>query len=303
MRVGITTSSFGQADPVPLTRLREGGVEVTPNPYGRRLSAEEAFEFVRDLDGLIAGLEPLNRRVLGNARSLRAIARVGIGLDNVDLDAAAEFGISVSRTPEPPTIAVAEMTMAALLSVLRRFPEATSSMRRGEWQKEIQSSLHGSRALIVGFGRIGRRVASFLKAFGAICLATDPHLEEADVPDWVELVDLDAGLVTADIVTIHASGSEPIVKAPELANTKHGVVLLNASRGRLVDEAALLNGLETGQVGAAWFDAFWEEPYSGPLLSHPRFYATPHVATYTRQCRRDMELEAVANLLRDLGSR
>jgi D-3-phosphoglycerate dehydrogenase len=300
LRVGITTSSFAQADATPLTRLHSSGLEVISNPFGRRLSRDEAFEFVSDLDGLIAGLEPLDRGVLGNAPSLKALARVGIGMDNVDQEAAAEFGIALSNTPEPPSIAVAELTMTAMLCMLRDFRSATTSMQAGKWEKRIQSSLDGATVLIVGLGRIGRRVASLAEAFGAECIGIDPNLRPDQVPTCVQMVPLEVGLERADVITIHASGSEPIIGARELSRVREGVILLNASRGALVDESALAMGLESGRVGWAWFDAFWEEPYEGSLLGHPRFLATPHIATYTARCRSAMEMEAVDNLLRDL---
>lgn len=300
IRVGISTSSFGASDTTPLESLEAAGVDVVPNPYGRRLSREEAIAFVSDLDGLIAGLEPLDRGVLESTGRLKAIARVGIGMDNVDQDAARELGIAVSNTPEPPTIAVAELTLTAMLCLLRDFQGSSASLRAGEWRKEIQGSLDGANVHIVGFGRIGRRVAMLAQAFGAKVLATDPFLS-SDQTGGVPLVGLREGLEVADVVSVHAAGADTLIGAPELALMKPSAVLLNAARGSLVDEVALEDALSSGRLAAAWFDAFWEEPYAGNLLRQRRFFGTPHVATYTGRCRLTMESRAVGNLLRDLG--
>jgi D-3-phosphoglycerate dehydrogenase / 2-oxoglutarate reductase len=301
MKIGISTSSFGAADEAPIEFLRGRDVLVVPNPYGRRLTRDEAIEFIADLDGLIAGLEPLDRGVLESASRLRAIARVGIGMDNVDQEGAAELGIAVSNTPEPPTDAVAEMTVTAALALVRGFNRRTAEMREARWEKEVTGSLSGAVVQIIGFGRIGRRVAQLLTPFGVRLLATDPLLPQGEEVDGATAVGLEEGLASADIVSLHAAGDQVIIGASELAAMKEGAILLNSARGGLVDQEALGGALDRGAIQAAWFDAFWEEPYSGPLLERDGFYGTPHVGTYTIPCRRGMEMEAAKNIARDLG--
>lgn len=302
LTVAIGPSSFAEKDPAPRHLLEGAGITVKPNPYGRRLTEPEIIAHLEGVDGLIAGLEPLNRTVLASAAPrLKALARVGIGVANVDFDAAHEFGVKVSNTPGGPIDAVAEMTLAALLALARQLVPANAALHRGEWKKSIGTGLRGTRVLLVGCGRIGRRVAELLQAFGAEVLACDPALDAASAPPGVRRVDLESGLAQADVVSLHASGEACILDARAFDEMKPGTLLLNGARGGLVDEAALCAALDNGTVAGAWFDAFWEEPYTGPLTHYDQVLLTPHAGTYTTQCRRQMETEAVTNLLRDLG--
>jgi D-3-phosphoglycerate dehydrogenase len=300
-RIGISTSSFGNPDRSPIAFLEQHDVEVVNNPFGRRLTRPEALEFIHDLDGLIAGLEPLDREVLQSTRRLRAIARVGIGMDNVDEEYAAERGIAVSNTPEPPTFAVAEMTVTAMLSLVREVCTFNRAMHDGKWEKQVTSSLMGLTVHLIGLGRIGRKVARLLSPFEVDLLVTDPFLSETDLGDTGVLVPLDDGLQRADVISLHASGAETILGSRELSMVRQGVIILNSARGSLVDEKALLQALQSGVIGGVWFDTFQEEPYEGPLRDFPNVLLTPHISTYTVSCRRSMEMEAARNIIRDLG--
>jgi D-3-phosphoglycerate dehydrogenase len=280
--------------------LADAGVEVVPNSHGRRLTEDEIIAHLDGVDGLIAGLEPLTERVLRSAPRLRVIARVGIGVDNVDLDAAASLGIAVSNTPEGPTDAVAELTVAAALAVTRSLVQANNALHEGQWEKSITDGVRGATALVVGYGRIGKRVTELLSALGARVQAADPMLPPGEF-EGAERVVLEDGLANADIVTLHASGRECLLTGEQLATMKPGAVLLNGARAELVDEDALCTALDSGLLKAVWFDVYWEEPYRGRLTRYPQALLTPHVGTYTRTCRLNMEMTAVKNLLRDLG--
>ncbi|MBL9175249.1 MAG: hypothetical protein JNL10_17045 [Verrucomicrobiales bacterium] len=303
LRIGIGPSSFAQEDRAPLDILLRAGVTVVPNPTGKRLTEAEITDFLarERLDGLLAGLEPLNRRVLESARpTLKALARVGIGITNVDVAACQELGIRFSFTPDGPTQAVAEMTLAALLHLVRDLGPMDRALHAGKWPKMVGRSLKELTVLMVGFGRIGRAVAAQLHALGCKLIIHDPFLAQG-TPCPYRQVGLLEGLAEADVVSLHAAGDKPLLGSAELAAARRGLIILNSARGELVDEAALVQGLESGQVSKAWFDAFWQEPYSGPLLRFDQVLLTPHACTYTRHCRREMESEAARNLLRDLG--
>ena len=300
--IAIAPSSFAEDDKTPLHLLEAAGASIKPNPFGRRLNEAEIIEHLQGADGLLAGLEPLNRRVLESAAPrLKALARVGIGMTNVDQDAARDLGIKVSNTPDGPVRAVAEMTVAALLALGRNLVPMNTALHAGEWKKLIGFGLDGLTVLIVGYGRIGRRTAELLRPFGAQLLVCDPLLDTAPPSGGERCVPLEQGLAEADVVSLHASGTACLIGAAQFAQMKPGAILLNSARGELVDEAALAAALESGHVAGAWFDAFWQEPYQGPLTRFPQVLLTPHTGTYTRQCRRDMETQAVKNLLRDLG--
>lgn len=301
IRIGITTSSFASSNPAPKNLLESTGAMVIDNPYKRRLTEQEIYDFLPDKEGLIAGLEPLNRRVLTNAKNLKAIARVGIGMANVDLNAAAELGIKVSNTPDGPTQAVAEMTVTAALTLSRKLVETNKKMHQGQWPKNISRGLAGQNVLIIGYGRIGQKAAELLRPFKATIFVTDPFIDPKNLQQEEKYVAIDEGLPKADIISLHASGHDIILGPDEFQLMKHGVIILNSARGELVSEEALIAALDSRKVAGGWFDAFWEEPYKGRLLNYDNMLLTPHVCTYTEQCRLYMEMDAVNNLIRDLG--
>lgn len=301
LTIAIGPSSFAEENDAPLQILQAAGVTVKPNPFGRRLDEAEIIAHLRGVDGLIAGLEPLNRNVItASAPRLKAIARVGIGVANVDFDAARDFGVKVSNTPEGPVNAVAEMTLAALLALGRRLVPSNEALHAGQWKKLIGSGLMAAKVLLIGYGRIGRRVGELVRAFGAEVLVYDPGLPPASLENAQRFDSLEAALPLADVISLHASGQQCLLDAAAFNAMKDGVTLLNSARGELVDEDALLAALDAGKVSGVWFDAFWKEPYTGRLTQYPQALLTPHTATYTRQCRLDMESAAVRNLLRDL---
>lgn len=301
-RVAIGPSSFGDEDDTPLRLLEAAGIEIVPNPFKRRLTESEIIDHLAGVDGLIAGLEPLNRRVLTSARPrLTALARVGIGMDNVDREAAAELGVAVSNTPDEPARAVAEMALTALLALGRELVPTNAALHAGEWRKSIGVGVGGATVLIIGYGRIGRRFADLLRALGAEIMVVDPYLNAAQLHHGERLVTLAEGLREADVVSLHASGRETLLGPEEFQAARAGLILLNSARAELVDEQALIAALDAGTVRGAWFDVFWQEPYDGPLRNYDQVLLTPHIATYTRQCRLSMETAAVRNLLRDLG--
>lgn len=302
-RVAIGPSSFAEEDDTPLRSLKAAGCEVVPNPFARRLTEPEIIAHLNGIDGLIAGLEPLNATVIASAApKLKAIARVGIGVDNVDFDAAAQHGVKVSNTPEGPTQAVAELTLGCMLALCRRLVPTDAALHRGEWKKIMGQGLDGATLLVCGYGRIGRRVARLAEAFGAQIAVYDPYVDGDALPSGTtRLSDLHAALAEADIVSLHVGGKDTLLGMKEFTAMKHGALLLNSARGELVDEQALIVALDSGRVAGAWFDAFWKEPYTGKLTQYSQMLLTPHVGTYTRECRLSMETKAVENLLRDLG--
>lgn len=300
MKIAIGSSSFGAADPLPLHMLADTGAEVITNPYGRRLSEEEVIEHLNGVDGLIAGLEPLTREVFEHCPQLKAIARVGIGMDNVDIESAVARGIKVSNTPDGPTEAVAEMTLAALLTIGRRIVYSNETMHKKEWEKSIGFGFRGITVGVVGYGRIGRRFAEHLRYFGATILVVDPFIPSDSLVNGELHVDLPDALAKADVISLHVSGSEELLNANAFQSMKPGMVLLNSSRGGVINESALIAALDEGIIVHAWLDVFREEPYQGPLTAYRQVLLTPHTSTYTRQCRLAMETEAVSNILRDL---
>lgn len=296
-RILIGPSSFGVVDPAPIERLREAGFEVQQNPFGRRLTERELIDLLPGVVGLIAGLEPLTGSVLEQS-DLRAISRSGVGVSNVDLDAARRLGVVVRNTPDVTTSAVAELTVAAMLALLRQIPRMNADLHEGRWTRVAGAQIEGKTVAVIGFGSIGRRVAELLLAFGARVIAVDPHAGAVDSP--IALAPLSEALPIADIITLHASGSDTILGKTELLELKRGALVLNAARGGLVDEEALCSMLDTNHVSGAWIDVFSDEPYTGALSKYPQILLTPHVGSFTVECRRRMEMQAVENLIEAL---
>ncbi len=294
-KILIAPSTFAVADGTPLALLERAGCTITKNPYGRKLSRKELLQLLPGVTGIIAGLEPLDREVLENS-DLRVISRCGAGIDNVDLQAAKEFGIRVRFTPDAPTEAVAELTVAMMIVLVRRIPQMDRSLHAGGWEKITGFQLRDRKVVIIGFGRIGRAVARMLKPFGPRIIAVDPLVDLSSEMDG-EMKHLREALHDADIITLHASGERVVLDEEAFRLMKPGVIVLNAARGALINEGALIHALENGTVAAAWIDTFSEEPYKGPLKGFPQIVLTPHIASYSMQCRRVMELQSVENLL------
>jgi D-3-phosphoglycerate dehydrogenase / 2-oxoglutarate reductase len=300
-KIIIGPSSFAETDKAPLKRLIEAGYGVVDNPYKRKLTKKELLDlFEDDVVGIIAGLETLDREVLEKSR-IQAISRVGAGLSNVDVNAAYDLGIQVFNTPDAPTNAVAELTIGAMISLLRMITQMDQALHNGLWHKKIGVQLQGKTVAIIGFGRIGRRVAELLSPFGVKILVVDSYVDTIACAGYRK-VSLQSALPEADIVTIHSSGHDCIIGEKEFALMKKGAYLLNAARGGVISEKFLVKAIEGGTIAGAWLDAFEEEPYEGLLCSYRNVILTPHVGSYTAECRSRMEGEAVENLIKALES-
>jgi D-3-phosphoglycerate dehydrogenase len=295
----ISTSSFGEYDALPLKLLNDAGINVQVNPYKRQLTKDECLNHYKDIDGLIAGTEPLTAEVLKSAGYLKVISRCGTGLDNVDLEAAKQLGIKVLNTPDAPTMAVAELTLGLMLGLLRHLPRVDREIRAGNWQKRMGNLLQGKKVGIIGFGRIGQKVGELVQALGAQAVYCDPAVNK-DGYKKISLVEL---LSQSDIVTLHLSGGgkgAPLLSDKELSRIKQGSWLVNCARGGVVDEAALTKALQEGRLAGAALDVFTQEPYTGPLAKLDNVILTPHIGSYAVESRVEMEVESVKNLIKGL---
>lgn len=298
----ITTSSFAENIPDFLASMESAGLRPILNPYRRKLSEDEVTALIREYQpiGIIAGVEPLTRAVMTTAPFLKVISRCGIGMDSVDLAAAAELGIIVTNTPDAPTIPVAELTIGLMLTLLRSLHLSDASIRRGEWERPMGTLLHGKTVGIIGCGRIGSCVARIASAFGCRVIGHDPYCSSH--PN-IELTTLENLLSIADVVSLHLpymGDTHHLVDGERLALMKPEAVFINASRGGLVDEVALAGALAAGKLSGAALDCFESEPYSGPLVGLKNTLLTGHIGSYAREGRMIMERQAVDNLLKAL---
>jgi len=298
-KVFISTTTFAQEDPSILQGLAKAGIMYTLNLHQRRLNEAEITEILvkGGYIGLLAGLEPLTKSVLTQAKNLKVISRVGVGIDNVDVLAAKKFGIKVYNTPGVLTDTVAELTLGLMLAALRKISLQDRQMHQGSWDKKMGALLKGKTVGIVGFGQIGMRVADLALAFGAKIILTDLRKIKKAKTKQVGLAQL---IKSADIISLHCSGKDCVLGDKEINAAKQGVIIVNTARGQLIDEAALLNGLSSGKIASAALDVFEQEPYQGELCKHEHVILTPHIGSYAKEARIMMEKDAVANLIKGL---
>ena len=304
-RVLVSTSSFGRYDRRPLEALAAAGLEVELNPHGRRLTPEESSELLPSVAGLIAGTERLDRGVLEGAVDLRVISRCGAGIDGVDVEAAAELGIRVVRTADAHVDAVAELTLAGMLDVLRFVSAADRDLRAGRWRKPMGRLLKGKTVGIIGLGRTGKRLVELLQPFSTEILASDP-VEDTTfaAARGVTYGSLDMLLEKSDVLTLHlgySPATHHLIDASRIGQMKAGSLLINGARGGLVDEAALAEALRCERLAGAFVDTFETEPYDGPLVGLDNVVLTPHIGSYAVEGRIRMEIEAAENLIREMA--
>ena len=275
------------------------------------LAAEELRGIVGDYDALIvrSGVE-VDAGLIAAGTKLQVIGRAGVGVDNVDLEAATRAGITVVNAPTGNTIAAAEHTIALLLALARRVPAADASLRRGEWSRsKLQGvQLRGRTLGIVGLGKIGMAVAERARGFGMTLLGSDPFVtaEQASLRG-VELVSLETLLERSDAVTVHvplARGTTGLIDAKAIARMQPGAFVLNVARGGIVDEAALALALREGRLGGAGIDVFEHEPPTGsPLLDAPNTVLTPHLGASTVEAQVAVAEEIAEQVLDVLDGR
>lgn len=302
-KVLVTPTSFGKGDPELKTALESAVGLVVYNPTRRPLTSAELKELLPGCDGFIAGLDAIDRAALEGADRLQVIARYGVGVDNVDLDAAAEKGIIVTNTPGANSGSVAELAVALMLALGRNLVEAATAARAGGWPRLQGTSLEGRCVGLLGFGAIGRQVARRLAGFGCRVLAYDPFPDTAAAAEsGVELASFNQVLAQADFLSLHLPvlpETRRLVNAAFLAQMKDGACLVNTARGELIDEAALVDAIRSGKLRGAALDVFPVEPPApdNPLLQLPQVLVTPHISSHTDIATRNMGSLALAECL------
>jgi D-3-phosphoglycerate dehydrogenase / 2-oxoglutarate reductase len=294
--VAVTARSFRQVPGEHQELLRAAGLPVRYAEADRPLDEDELVELVRGCWGLIVGVDPVSAAVL-DAGPLQVVVRFGSGTDNVDLEAARRRGVRVAATPGANARSVAELAIGLLLALARHLVLHDREVRSGSWSRHTGIELAGRRLGVVGYGAVGRQVAGIARAIGMEVTATDPMVREADVP----LVDLESLLAASDAVTLHAplaDDTRGMIGAAELGRMQRQALLINTSRGGLVDERALAEALAAGRIRGAAFDTFEREPPEGSrLLELDNFIASPHAGGATVEAVTRAGVAAVRVLL------
>lgn len=305
-KVLITTAPFGEQDPYPLKLLEMAGVDYAINPYGRKLSEHELAELIPSFDVLIAGTEKITEKVMEKGSNLKFISRVGIGLDSVDLHAAKRRGIQVSFTPDAPSPAVAELTVCLMLTLLRSVHLANSAMHRGIWKRYFGRRLAEVTLGLIGAGRIGRKVIEIVSLLGARTILVNDIRDDLalETMPWVKTVTKEEIYKNADLISVHVPltrVTSDMIRYDQLLKMKKEAMIINTSRGGIVNEEDLARVLHEGHLMGAAVDVFDKEPYDGELRSIERCILTSHMGSMSFDCRSRMEIEATEEAIRFLN--
>lgn len=284
--------------------LIDAGFELVCNDTGEKLSYEDQLAMVKDAYAVIAGTEKYDAAMLEACSELKVIMRFGVGTDNFDLDAMRRLGIQVGIIANHN--AVAEFALTLILSAMKNLPRFDAEVRGGGWGRFPMRELSGKTVGLVGFGRIGKRLAELLKGFNVDLLVYDPYIDaQTVIALGAKPVDLDELLESSDVVSLHLPATEATrhtINSNTIAKMKDGAYLVNTSRGALVDEAALVEALNSGKLSGAGIDVYEKEPVSAdnPLFSLKNNVLSPHVSALTYETNYNAGLicaESIINVL------
>ncbi|MEP7046333.1 MAG: phosphoglycerate dehydrogenase [Ilumatobacteraceae bacterium] len=277
----VTFPDFDTEHPHHGGALTAAGYTMRVAPKRGARSADELLELSADVSGAIVSTDPFTREVLRGSPGLQVIARVGVGIDSIDAEAATEMGVAITTTPGANESTVADHALAMMLGLLRRIPENDAGVRNGLWNRtgpHTPKLLSGCTVGLVGYGHIGRLVAQRLAGFGVELLVCDPALGDSQSPRSVEFAEL---LAHSDVVSLHCPlipATHHLIDQSALQMMQPHAVLVNTSRGGVVDEAALVRALNEGIIAGAALDVFeTEPPVDSPLFSMPNVVVSPHV--------------------------
>ena len=309
MKVALMPNYYNRVD-----LFEQAGMEVLEAPVR---STEEMVDLLREADGALVNTLPLtSREVMEACPKLKVVSRMGVGVDSIDLDAATELGVLACNVPGVNTTEVADHAMSMLLALTRCIPDAVNASRRGAWANERGSTgtlqrnvrrIAGHTMGIIGFGNIGRAFSLRIRGFGpAAITAYDPYVTQSTADLYgVRMVDYDELLERADFITIHCSATEEtyhLVDADALQKMKSTAILVNTSRGPVIDGTALAKALESNQIEAAGLDVTEREPISSddPLLQLPNCIVTPHIAGFSPMFLEECPIKQAENVIRVL---
>jgi D-3-phosphoglycerate dehydrogenase / 2-oxoglutarate reductase len=288
-----------------MERLKREGIRILEWREGSGLSENDLVAKVAQADAWIVAFHPIGATLMDAAPRLRIIAKHGVGVDNIDIPAATARGIVVTTAPSANDQAVADLTMALLLALLRRIPEANASVKAGRWERFLGFGLNGKIMGVLGFGRIGQNVARRAKGFGVELIGADPAWpEEAASGIGIRRVTPDQLFAQSDVISLHlplTAETCGLIDEAAIARMKTGVWIVNTSRGKVVNEKAIYEALVSGKVAGYATDVFETEPPAGsPLLGLPNVIASPHMGTHTRESLQLMGDRAADTVLRVL---
>ena len=304
-KILVTARSFSKNDETPKKMLLQKGYEVISNPYGRIMTEDEIMELIHDVDGIILGVDPFGKGVFEQAKKLKVISRYGVGTDNIDKESASERDIPIFRTVGANTEAVADYAFGLMLDLTRKIAFIDRQCRNGNWTKIKTREMNGKVLGLIGFGAIGKAVARRGAGFNMKIMVYDPYanIEEAKRLG-VELVGLKTLYRDSDFISLHVPLVEEtthMINREAFRAMKPSAVVVNTARGGIVDEAALLEALQTGEIAAAGVDVFDVEPPANPdLMKLDNLLVGAHCAASSIEAIDKMSYMAAENLIHAL---
>lgn len=304
--VFISTTTFGEVSKSPIDLLKKNDIKFSINPKKRKLTSKETYDYANNCDAIIAGTEDLYELV-SNSKKLKFICRLGSGLENVPLDLCKKKEITVCNTPNALVAPVAELVVAQILNLYRNIKLHTQDLNQGKWKKIMGSTIHGATIGIIGFGKIGQHLASILSNFHPKeLLICDPYINNEVVNQLSNSVldirncNFEELIAKSDIISIHVPSTKEtknMFTLSEFKKMKNTAVIINTSRGGILNEKDLYFALHNEVIAGAGLDVFQNEPYTGDLIKLKNILLTPHVASSTNQARSEMEIDCVNRVI------
>lgn len=303
MKILVTPTSLQKGKKSDaLDKLYQFTDNLVFNPLGRPLTEEELIPLLEDCDGYIAGLDYITEGVIKSCKHLKVISRYGAGYDRVDLKAAKEMNVAVTNTPGVNAVAVAELAMGLTLAVARKISYLDKKTRQGEWVRNTGIEISGKVMGIMGLGAIGKNVARYAQGFGMKVMAYDPFLNETYAKENnIQAATFDEIVKNTDVISLHlplTTETKSLFNKEVMSEMKNTAILINTSRGGIIDEMAAYELLKEGAFGGMGLDAFEKEPpEDSPLFTLDNVVVTPHTGAHTKEATDNMANAAVQNLI------
>jgi D-3-phosphoglycerate dehydrogenase len=308
MKILITPRSFASISDKPIKMLTARGYEIQRNNTDRPYKKEEMLNLIRDIDGIIIGIDELSAEIIERADKLKVISKYGTGLDNIDINMATKKKIIVTNTPQANVDAVADLVFGLILGLARRVPEADQKTKSGKWEKIIGKSVWEKTLGVIGLGKIGKQVVKRARGFQMNILGFDLIKDKKFALRYsIKYVSFEKLLQKSDYITIHLplnDATHHLIDDKELEKIKKDAFLINTSRGGIVNEQALYKALRNNQLKGAALDVYSNEPpVESPLKELDNVIMTPHIGAYTEEAIENMGMQAAQNLIDVLEGR
>lgn len=309
-KIVITPRGFAKCGLDNLKILEEAGLDVIYNNTGLAYTKEEFYEITKDADGIIVGVEAVDKKYIDSHPRIKAVVKFGVGVDNIDVEYCKEKGIFVGRTVGSNARSVAETAISFIIADSKNLFGSILSTREGDWTKMTGYEILDKSIGIIGFGAIGKHVAEMARGLGMKVYAYDAYGVDKSVADsyYTEMLELNELIKKCDFISLHVpltADTENMISENELRLMKSNAVLINTARGGVVNERDLYEALKNGVIRAAYFDVFSSEPpeKDEPLLKLPNFYLTPHIASRSNEAEKNTSDIATQIIIEALSDR